>query len=131
MKEYYDKEGFVDLDQILDYVKLPRFSKICNEPLNSIDENIGHFVAEIVPKNFDEIKKISEIIDLLYEADYDFNGVDGINRTAITKAIEVNNLVVFKLLYRRNNSYGIAAKYRDELKKNNITDQEWYNVINH
>lgn len=98
MREYYKQEGMLDINQLLDYIKQPCFSEICNESINEIGENIGHFITEIYPENFEEIKLMSEIIDRIDNCHYNFESKDSLGRTAIDKAIEGQNLIVLRFL---------------------------------
>ncbi len=119
MREYYKQEGFLDITQLLDYIKQPYFSEICNQSISDIGENIGHFITEIYPKNFDEIKQLSEVIDIIDRSGYNFESCDDLGRTAIDKAIEGQNLSVLKFLLTKIPSKGLyQTVFQHEFYKN-------------
>lgn len=139
IKDYYKNEGIINLQQLLDYSKQSQFSEICNKPLNEIGEDIGHFITELFPKSYEEVKQISDLIDVLEKNDYDFKNKDSLGRTAIEKAIEGNNITVLKFLlnkipkrasiyYQNNSAY--HNKIEELLKKHNITDENVWEIFN-
>ncbi len=130
IKDYYQKEGIINLQQLIDYIDQPAFSSICNESINDIGEDVGHFITELYPKNYEEIKQISDLIDKLQQKGYSFAHTDDLGRTAIVKAIEGNNTKVLKFLLNKipQRGYGyIKDNYYDNieklLKEYNITDE--------
>lgn len=131
IKKYYEEEGSINLEQLINYAKMPAFWTICNKPLNKIGENIGHFVTELFPKNFEEVKQISDLIDLLFTNGYKITECDALGRTAIDKAIEGNNTFVLKFLLNKipQRNYGsLKNEFYDNIekliKKHNITDEK-------
>lgn len=134
IKDYYKKEGIINLQQLLDYAKQPQFSSICNKPLNEIGEDVGHFLAELFPKNYEEVKQISDLIDILENNNYNFTNKDFIGRTAIEKAIEANNITVLKFLlnkmpHRTYFSLGNYNHIEKLLNEHNITDTTIWEIL--
>lgn len=115
LKAYYEKEGNLSLQQISDLMNFPRFDLIFDKPLNNIGEHIGHFIAEIYPKDFEETKKISELIDRLamhyiYNISRLLTHGDVTGKTPLEKAFEARNTIVLKLFIHKLSGRGRYAK---------------------
>ena len=101
LKDIYNEQGMLSLEQIEDFVNYPGFAKICNEKLNDITgESIGHYLVDIQiePKDYKQLLKMNNIIQRLQESGYDFSSRDDFGRTSLLKAIEAENIEILNFL---------------------------------
>ena len=69
------------------------------QSLNSIGENIGHFLSEIfVKEGSEDYNKLRKIFEKLNDVQFDFAQKDNLDRIPLMKAIEAENVEVAKLL---------------------------------
>ena len=134
-KAYSEKEGSFSLQQISDIMSFPDFLDICEHSINDIGENLGHFIAEIYPKDFNEIKKISELIDKIPRTYiFKLNSGNITGRTPAEKALEAHNNIVLKLFlqklphrditYYDSEERDFARKLYKLVEKSDIDDKE-------
>lgn len=100
IKDIYDENGFLELDEIEKFVNYDALSNIMNTKFNIAGENIVHLLVEIFPDilNPMEIKTYYQILEKLKQADFDFQLTDDLGRTPLDKAIECENEVAIDLL---------------------------------
>lgn len=97
IKYIYDKHGTFTIDEVANIVNYPNFWKFANMSLNSLDERLGHILAEISPKNDRDKEKMVQIFRKLANANYYFNNMNCLQKTGLDKAIEANNPFVANL----------------------------------
>lgn len=97
IKNIYDKQGTFTIDELANIVNYPHFWKFANMSLNSLDERLGHILAEISPKNDRDKEKMVQIFRKLANANYYFNNMNCLQKTGLDKAIEANNPFVANL----------------------------------
>ena len=99
MKNIYEENGSFSIDEIEKFIKYDNFKQIMTQPLNSIGENIAHFLPEIfVEEGSEDYNKLRNIFEKLQNAKFNFNQKDNLFRTPLMKAIEAENVEVAKLL---------------------------------
>lgn len=99
IKAIYEENGSFSINEIEKFIEYDNFKQIMMQSLNSIGENIGHFLPEIFVKEGSyDYTKLRKICEKLQDAKFDFSKKDNLYRTPLMKAIEAENVEVAKLL---------------------------------
>jgi len=102
VKNIYDTNGSLELDEIEKFISYDRLKNIVNAKFNIVGENIAHLLVDIfVDKgNPGEIKRFADIFEKLKNAGFDFKAKDDLDRTPLDKAIEGENDLAISILRR-------------------------------
>lgn len=99
-RDYYEKNGILNLEQISEHVNNTDCKRAINMPLNSLEQTIAHFLAEthVNPNDEKAVELVRRIIDKLKYAECDFNQTDALDRTAPKLAADCENVVVLNAM---------------------------------
>ena len=99
IKAIYEENGSFSINEIEKFIEYDNFKQIMMQSLNSIGENIGHFLSEIfVKEGSEDYNKLRNILGKLHDVQFDFSQKDNLDRIPLMKAIEAENIEVAKLL---------------------------------
>lgn len=98
LKQYYQTNGELTLDQIYEYIQLPQLNDVIDKPLNDLNQNIAHFAAGVHVDGYEELRKLNMIIKQILKHSYILHSEDALGRTAFDIACEAGNYNFLKVL---------------------------------
>ncbi|MCM1338686.1 MAG: hypothetical protein NC191_03340 [Muribaculaceae bacterium] len=121
--QYYKENGSMSLEQIQTHIENAKTEKALNLPLNDINQNIAHLLAEIPidPKDDSTVQKVKDMIKTLCEYQCYFWTEDALGRTPLILALENKNLVVAKFMLKKMSKphfkYQKSSIYNSEISE--------------
>lgn len=100
VKDIIEKEGILSLNKIKEFVDYPEAEKFINNPLNSHNEPIGFFLADI-EINRKNVAQFLEIIKTLQDKGYNFKKKNSFEQTLLDKSKDAENEFLLEYLQKK------------------------------
>lgn len=100
VKDIIDKEGMLSLNKIKEFIDYPESEKFINSSLNSHNEPIGFFLADI-EINRKNVSQFLDIITTLQDKGYNFKKKNSFEQTLLDKSKDAENDFLVEYLQKK------------------------------